>query len=181
MLYLLLATEEGDHSEVAEAAANPILPTANELFWGALSFAALYFLIRYVLLPPVQRVMNDRAATIQADLDAADVAKAKAMSASSELDDQLVGVRAEAAAVIEAARTEAEAERQRLLARAEREVSAMKEIAESEIARDREEAMVGLRPQVAELAVGAASRVMNRQINLEAARPLVDRLLDNQN
>jgi len=176
MLYLLLAAEEE-----GEAAANPILPTSNELFWGAISFAALYFLIRYVLLPPVQRVMNDRAATIQADLDAADAARAQAATASSELDDQLAGVRAEAAAVIDAARSEAEAERQRLLARAEREVSAMKEIAETEIARDREEAMASLRPQVAELAVGAASKVMNRQINLEAARPLVNRLLDNQN
>jgi F-type H+-transporting ATPase subunit b len=175
MLYLLLAAEEG------EASANPILPVANELFWGAISFAALYFLVRYVLLPPIQRVMNDRAATIQADRDAADAAKAKAVSASADLDDQLSGVRAEAAAVIETARSEAEAERQRLLGRAEREVSAMKEIAESEMTRDREEAMASMRPQVAELAVGAASKVMNRQINLEAARPLVNRLLDNPN
>lgn len=177
MLYLLLAAEEGEAVE----SSNPILPTSNELFWGAISFAALYFLIRYVLLPPVQRVMNDRAATIQADRDAADAAKARAVSASSELDDQLAGVRAEAAGIVEAARAEAETERQRLVARAEREVSAMKEIAETEIARDREEAMASLRPQVAELAVGAASKVMNRQINLEAARPVVDRFLDNPN
>ncbi len=176
MLYLLLAADEAD-----KEAANPILPEPNELFWGAIAFGTLYFLIRYVLLPPVQRVMNDRAATIQADRDAADAAKAKAVSASADLDDQLADVRTEAAAVIEAARTEAEAERQRLLARAEREVSAMKEIAETEIARDREEAMASMRPQVAELAVGAASKVMNRQINLEAARPLVNRLLDNPN
>ncbi len=177
MLYLLLAAEEGEETE----AINPILPEINEIFWGAISFAALYCLVRFVLLPPVQRVMNDRAATIQADLDAAAAAKAQAASATSELDDQLAGVRAEAAAVIDLARQEAEAERQRLLARSEREVAAMKEIADSEIARDREEAMAAMRPQVAELAVGAASKVMNRQINLEAARPLVNRLLDNQN
>ena len=175
MLYLLLAAES------AEETANPILPVPNELFWGAISFGGLYLLVKYVLLPPVQRVMNDRAATIQADKDAAAAAKAKAVSASADLDDQLSGVRAEATAVIETARGEAEAERQRLLARAEREVSAMKEIAESEMARDREEAMASMRPQVAELAVGAASKVMNRQINLEAARPLVNRLLDNPN
>ena len=50
---------------------NPILPAVYELFWGAVAFGALYLLVRYVLLPPVQRVMNDREATIQADLDAA--------------------------------------------------------------------------------------------------------------
>lgn len=176
MLVLLLAAEEGE-----EGATNPILPEVNELFWGAISFAVLYFLIRYVLLPPVQRVMNDRAATIQADRDAADAARAKAGSASAELDDQLADVRAEAAGVIEEARAEAEAERQRLVARAEREVSAMKEIAETEIARDREEAMSALRPQVAQLAVGAASKVMNRQIDAGAAQPVIERALDNPN
>ena len=180
MLYLLLAVEEeGEHA--AEAAPNPILPVANELFWGAISFAALYLLIRYVLLPPVQRIMNERAATIQADRDAADAARAKAASATSELDDQLAGVRAEASAIIEEARNEAEGERQRLVARAEREVSAMKEIAETEISRERDEAMASLRPQVADLAVGAASKVMNRQIDPGTARPVIDRYLDNPN
>lgn len=175
MLYLQLAAES------AEPANNPILPEPHELFWGAISFAVLYALVRYVLLPPVQRVMNDREATIQADRDAADAARARVASASTELDDQLAGVRGEATATIDEARAEAEAERQRLLARAEREVSAMKEIAETEIAREREEALASLRPEVANLAVGAASKVMNRQINADAARPIVDRFLDSPN
>lgn len=174
MLYLLAAEE-------AEGSSNPILPTSSELFWGAISFAALYLLMRYVLLPPIQRVMNDRQATIQADRDAADAAKARVASAGLELADQLAGVRAEAAAIVETARGEAEAERERLVARAEREVAAMHDIAEGEIAADREEAMAAVRPHVAELAVGAASKVMNRQISLEQARPVVNRQLDSQN
>ncbi len=177
MLYLLLAAEEGE----AEPPPNPILPVAGEIFWGVIAFGLLYLLIRYVLLPPIQRVMNDRAATIQADRDAADAAKAKLSGAASELDDQLAGVRAEAASIIDDARTEAEAERQRLAARAEREVTAMKEIAETEIARERDEAMAALRPQVADLAVGAASKVMNRQVDASSARPVIDRFLDNPN
>ncbi|MEM9651710.1 MAG: F0F1 ATP synthase subunit B [Actinomycetota bacterium] len=174
MLALLLAVEE-------EEAVNPILPAIGEIFWGAIAFGTLFVLIRFVLLPPVQRAMQDRAATIQADKDAADAAQAKALSASSELDDQLTDVRAEAESIIGEARAEAEAERQRLVARAEREVSAMKEIAETEIAREREEAMAALRPQVAQLAVGAASKVMNRQIDLSAAEPVINRAMDNSN
>ncbi|MEM7324209.1 MAG: F0F1 ATP synthase subunit B [Actinomycetota bacterium] len=174
MLALLLAVEE-------EEAVNPILPAIGEIFWGAIAFGTLFVLIRFVLLPPVQRAMQDRAATIQADKDAADAARAKALSASSELDDQLADVRAEAESIIGEARAEAEAERQRLVARAEREVSAMKEIAETEIAREREEAMAALRPQVAQLAVGAASKVMNRQIDLSAAEPVINRAMDNSN
>ena len=102
-----------------------------------------------------------------------------AEAASAEADDQLADVRAEAQAVIDEARAEAETERQRLVGRAEREVSAMKEIAESEIARDREEALAALQPQVADLAVGAASKVMDRPVDAGAARPIVDRFLNN--
>jgi F-type H+-transporting ATPase subunit b len=176
MSLFLLAAEEAEGGT-----SNPILPASNELFWGIISFGALYLLVRYVLLPPVQRVMNDRRATIQADRDAADAARAKVASAGSELADQLAGVRAEASAIVDAARAEAEAERERLVSRAEREVTAMQEITDQEIAREREEAMAALRPQVAELAVGAASRIMNRQISLDDALPVVNRQLDNPN
>ena len=178
MLYAFLAADEVD---VEGGASNPILPWANELFYGFISFAGLYLLVTYVLLPPIQRIRNDRAATIQADNDAADAARAEAVNASAEMADQLSGVKAEAASIIDAARGEADAERERLVARAEREVNAMKEIAESEIATEREEAMAALRPQVADLAVSAASRVTGRTIDGSSASAVVDRYLTNPN
>lgn len=177
-MLFLLAAETHETSGIPE---NPILPATYELFWGAVAFGTLYLLIRYVLLPPVQRVMNDREATIRADLDAADAARAKAAIAGSELADQLAGVRSEAASIVEAARAEADAERERLVSRAEREVTAMQEVIEADIARERDEAMAAVRPQLAELAVGAASRVMNQQISLESALPVVNQQLDNPN
>ena len=179
MLYaLILAAEEGGAEETAS---NPILPTANELFWGAIAFGVMYLLVAYVLLPPIQRVRNDRAATIEANKDAAEAARAKAVSATAEVSDQLADVRAEAVTMLEQARAEADAERERLVSRAEREVQAMKELVESEIAAERQDALAALRPQVADLAVGAASKVTGRQVDLNAVRPLVDRYLDNPN
>ena len=172
MLFAILAAEE--ESRVV----NPIIPEVSEMFWGGLSFAALFLLVNFVLLPPVQRAMRDREATLQADLDAADAARAKLASASADAEEEVADVRAEATAVVDQAREEADAERQRLLARAEREVAAMKEVAEDEISRDREQALQQLRPQVADLAVNAASRVVSRPIDANAARPVVDRVLN---
>lgn len=176
LLALVIAAEEGG---TAEAAPNPILPVSYELFWGAIAFGLLFLLVNFVLLPPVLRAMRDREATIKADHDAADAARAKVVSASAEADDQLAEVRGEAATTIDDARQEADAERQRIMARAEREVAAMKEIAENEIAGERETALQSLRPQVADLAVGAASRVMNQPVDANAARPVVERVLNN--
>lgn len=175
MLLAILAAED---AEKAKEVTNPIIPEISEMFWGGLSFAALFLLVNFVLLPPVQRAMRDREATIQADRDAADAARSKMASAAADADEEVADVRAEAAAVVDEARQEAEAERQRLLARAEREVAAMKEIAEEELARDREAALQQVRPQVADLAVNAASRVVSRPIDANAARPVVDRVLN---
>ncbi len=170
-MLLLIAAEE-----VAEAS-NPILPAWNEMFWGAVSFALLYALVLLVLLPPVQRVREEREATLRADRDAAEAAKAKAASAAMEVNDQLAGVRAEAAELIEEARAEAEAERQRLIARAQREVAAETEISEQRIAVAREEAMAALAPQVTDLAIDAASRVTGRTVDPAAARPVIERVM----
>ncbi len=161
--------------------ANPILPTDHEIFWGAIAFFTLWALVKFVLLPPIKAVMDEREAKIRSDLDAAEIARSKAGSAASEVQDQLAGVRAEAAEIVDAARAEAEAHRAEVIGAAEAEAESIRSAAAAEIAEAREAAMAGITPQVAELAADAASRVMNRQIELSDARPVVDRFLENPN
>lgn len=174
----LLAAEAG---EAAEEAANPILPVDNELFWGAVCFFTLWALVKFVLLPPVKQVMDQRAEAIRADLDAADQARSSAGSAASEAHDQLGDVRAEAAAVVDAARDEVSGEVQRILAEAETEAAGIRSSAAAEIEAARSQALAGAQPQIASLASQAASRVMNRSIDTAAAQPTVNRFLENPN
>lgn len=175
----LLATEAGE--AVEEAAANPILPTSNELFWGAVCFFTLWALVKFVLLPPVKQIMDQRADTVRADLDAADKARATAGSAASDVQDQLVDVRTEAAAVVDAARAEADVEVQQILAAAEAEAATIRSDAAAEIEAARSQALAGVQPQIAALASQAASRVMDRNIDVAAAQPAVSRFLENSN
>lgn len=174
----LLAAEAG---EEAGEAANPILPVDNELFWGAVCFFTLWALVKFVLLPPVKQVMDQRAETIRADLDAADQARTTAGSAASEVHDQLGDVRTEAATVVDAARAEANVEVQQILAEAETEAEAIRAAAAAEIEAARSQALAGAEPQIASLASQAASRVMNRSIDTAAAQPTVNRFLQNPN
>jgi F-type H+-transporting ATPase subunit b len=174
----LLATEAG---EVAEEAANPILPVPSELFWGAICFFALWALVKFVLLPPVLQVMDERARKIRSDLDAADAARLSAGSAASEVHDQLADVRAEAASIVDAARAEAEAERATIMAAAEAEVAALHAEVAIEVEAARSQALAGVQPQIASLASQAASRVLDRPIDAGVAQPAVDRFLSNPN
>lgn len=176
MLALLRFTEEAE-----EGVNNPILPTSSEIFWGAIFFFALWALVKFVLLPPIKATMDQRAAKIRGDLDAAEVARSRAGSAASEVQDQLAGVRAEATAIVDAARAEGEGERARVIAVAEEEAAVIRAAAAQEIDQARATAMTSVEPMVAELAADAASRVMNRQISMGEAQPVVDRFLANPN
>jgi F-type H+-transporting ATPase subunit b len=168
-------------AEESEGVTNPILPTGNEMLWGAIFFALLFLLVKYVLLPPVRRTLDARAEKIRGDREAAQAARAGATSVVTDYDDQLAGARAEAAAIVDAARAEAEQERQRLLAGVEAEVNTQREAALAEIAAAKADAMARLRPQVAELAVGAASRVIDRPLDTRSQTPVVNRYLDSTN
>lgn len=178
MLSFLLALEGAEAESVPP---NPILPAVPEMVWGAIAFGTLWALVKFVLLPPVLKIMAERADQVRSDYDAADVAKSNAGSAATAVADQLVDVRAEAAVVVDAARNEAEAERAKLISAAEADVAELRGAADAEIETARATALAGIRPQVAEVATSAASRVMNRDIDLGSATGIVDRFLDNPN
>ena len=63
------------HQATETAAKNPILPTINEMFWAAVVFLLLWSLMKFVLLPPITKLMATRADTIRGDLQAAEAAE----------------------------------------------------------------------------------------------------------
>ncbi len=61
----ILATAEGE-------TVNPILPAANEMFWGSIAFVVLFFLMAKFAYPPVKKGLEARAAKIRDSLDEAE-------------------------------------------------------------------------------------------------------------
>ena len=157
---------------------NPILPVDNELFWGGLMFLVLWALMKWVFLPPVQRTMAARADRIREDLAAADEARAQAAADAEGYDQSLAEARAEAVRIIESARTEAEEERRRLVGAAEAEAAQVRAAAAAEVAEAKRAAMAQLRDGVGEVAVSAASAVVDRPLDPAAHRDLVQQYLD---
>ena len=103
------------HAETAEVA-NPILLVAEELIWGGACFLLLWALMKFVLLKPILKTMDERAERIQRDLDAAERARDEAAASLAEHEASLASARVEASQIIDAARAEAEARRREILA-----------------------------------------------------------------
>ena len=150
---LALAAEAGEESDPP----NPVIPEVNEIIWAAIFFFALWALMKWVLLPPILRAIENRAETIQGDRDAADEAAAALGEARREHEAALAEARAEANQILADARAAADERRAAMQAEADAEIAELRRAAQAEIDQARAEALTSLRGDVSSLAVGAAS------------------------
>ena len=163
---------------VEEDKINPVLPEWHEVVWATIFFLALLALMRYVLLPPLRRLIDEREAKVRGDLASAEMSKDELVQTRAAYDAALAGARGEAGGVIETARQEADARRAELLAEAERDISGWRAAAQEEINEARARALTGLRSDVVDLSVEAASKVLASPLDRAASLPIVERVLD---
>lgn len=157
--------------------ANPILPIGTELAWGLGTFLLLWALMKFVLLKPVVQGMKDRDAKVRADLAAAEQAGEQAKTSLAEYHHALSGSKAEATRIIEDGRAQGEATRKELIGAAEADAAAQKAEAAEEVARAKEAAKDQIRGSVASIAVEAAGVVIQKPLDVDAQRPVVDEYL----
>ncbi len=167
-----------DDLEGCVEAPSPILPEIDEIIWGSAAFAILFAFMAWKGFPAVRRVMDARSEKIQADLDAADAAKADAMSTKSQYEEQLAEAKTAAAAIIDEARMQADQLRTDLQARAEADIAEQRARATADIESSRHQAIDDLRGDVASIAVGAAERVVGASLDAEVHRSLIDSYIE---
>ena len=172
------AGNEAKNSHTEAQPDNPILPTGPELAWGAGTFLLLWALMKFVLLKPIIKTMEDRSARIQGDLGNAEELRSEAATALSEYEASLASARTEASRLIDEARHEAEEERRRILAAAEAEVAELRSAANAEVAEAKREALSSMRSSVSSIAVQAAELVVQKRLDEAAQRAIVDDFLN---
>lgn len=156
---------------------NPVIPVENEIVWAAIFFFALWALMKFVLLPPILKAMENRASTIQSGKDAADAATAALGSARRDHEATLAEARAEANQILAGARAAADERRAALQAEADAEIAEMRRSAQAEIDEARASALSGMRGDVSTLAVGAAQIVLGRDLDAGSQQSVIDQAL----
>jgi len=157
----------GDSVDECNEAPSPIMPATDELVWGSISFIVLVILMRKFAYPAIKKGMEARTERIRADLDAAESAKSEATDVLEGYRAELAGAKAEAGRIIEEARQSADALKKDQAARLQDELAEIRARATADIEAAKAQAIADLRGEVAELAVGAASVVVHK--NLDAA------------
>lgn len=170
--------EEADDPDACQEAPNPILPATDELVWGAISFAVLFFLLRKFAYPAIKQGMDARAERIRTDLQAAQSQRDEAESVLAEYRAQLNDARAEAGRIIEEARRAADGLKRDQEARLQAELAELRQRAIADIGSAKSQAIADLRGEVAELAIGAAEVVVQRSLNKATQTQLVEDYID---
>ncbi len=147
------------------------------LFAQMITFGILIWVTMKFIWPPLAQAMDERAQRIAEGLAAADRAKAELQDANARVDDEIKKARVQASEIIDKAQQQANQILDKAKADALLEGARQKAIAQTEI-----EGMVGkaretLRGQVAALAVQGAQKIIQREINPDAHKVLLDQLV----
>jgi F-type H+-transporting ATPase subunit b len=161
-----------------QKAPSPLLPAKNEILWGTASFLVLLIAVWKFGVPAVKNMEKAREDRIRNDLEAAETAKAEAEAEKAQYLAQIAGAKDEAGRIIEEARQAAETVRADLIARAEQEANEIRARAQADIGNQRNQALAQLRTEVASLSIDLASRIVERNLDNDANRQLVDSFID---
>jgi len=167
--YDLNAAVEDCHS-----APSIVTPAIGELFWGAIAWAIVAFLLLKFAFPAMKKTLKARSDKIRDDLEGAETARTEAETELAQYRAQLADSRSEGQQIIEAARTDAERVRTDIIARAEAEASEIKSRATDDIRLATERAQADLQSSVKDLSIELAEKVVERNLDPETQRALID-------
>lgn len=162
----------------AEQLQNPLVPGVTELIVGAVTFGIIFFALWKVLLPRIQKTLEERTDAIEGGLQRAEEAQAEAQRTLDQYRAQLAEARHEAARLREDAREQGAQIIAEMREQASAEARRLVEAAHAQIDADRAQAIQSLKSEVGALAVELASRVVGESLAEEARqRRVVDRFL----
>jgi len=156
----------------AAQAPGPFDINTGLIFWTLIIFGLLMALLWRFAWPTILRSVEERERRMQRQLEDAERARAEAERLLGEHKAILAGARAEAEDVITKAKTVAQKEREGLLARAREEQDAMVARARREIDEEKQKAILALRREAVDLAVAAASKLVEGNLDTAANRKL---------
>ena len=173
---VFLATEATGEEE--PSGLDLVLPDFAELLWGLIGFLLLMAILYKFVFPSMTKMLDERGAKIQGQMEKADAELQKAEGTRRQYEEQLADARAQGNTIVEEARSQAERVRADVLAKAEEEAQQIRARARADIEAERGRIVQDLRGQVATLSVDLAGKIVQRELNPDQHRQLVDQYIN---
>ena len=169
---------EGKALSTCQEAPSPLKPENNEIIWGSLAFLVLLGFFFWKGIPAVKNMEKAREDRIRNDLESAERAKNEAENERRQYEGLIAQARTEAGTIIDEARQAAESVKRDIIAKAEEDASEIRARAQANIANQTQQAMAQLRDDVAQMSIELASRIVERNLDTDTNRQLVNNFID---
>jgi len=140
--------------------------------------AILFGLLYLVAYKPIMRMLDERSRRIKESMEQVESIKEQAARAEEEVKKQLEAASREGQKRIAQAVRIGEEIKQEVQQEARQEAGTLIARARTEIQRERDGAIDELRREVADLTILAAGKVIERSLDKEAHRQLIDKVLE---
>lgn len=154
-------------------------PSTGLIFYKTLVFGLLLLLLYRYAWKPITTALSEREETIDSSIKRAERALAEARQIQSQNEKDRREAEQEAQRLIREAREAADRARSEEIEKTRADIRRMKEQAEREIEREKQSALNELRDEVATLAIQAAEKILQENLDAGRQRRLVDRFIDN--
>lgn len=137
-------------------------------------FVLLWFVLRKMVFTPIGKVLEERQQDITTTYDKLEADQRQMDALRLDYEQRLAGIEAEAREKIQGAIKDAQAARDQIVHEANARSKEMITRAEQEIQHERDQALITLRQQVVDLALGAATKVIGDSLDETRQRRLID-------
>jgi F-type H+-transporting ATPase subunit b len=142
------------------------------------NFAILFGLLYLVAYKPIMRMLDERSRRVKESMEQTESIKEQAARTEEEVKKQLEAAGREGQERIAQAVQIGEEVKQKAQQEARQGAETLIARARTEIQRERDEAIDELRKEVADLTILAAGKVIDRSLDKEAHRQLIDKVLE---
>ena len=174
--------EQTEHAAAGhgEGHAAPMITKAKlkDLFWRALNFAALVFIMVKFLSKPIAAGLSGRRQEIQDELEVAQEKCAEAEQAYKAFQLRLAGMEDEMAELVAKAKAMAEEEKARIIAEAEASAQDVRRQAEAAVQASLAQAKSRLQAEIAEQAVIMAEELIVKNLTPEDQVAITEQYLE---
>ena len=149
----------------------------STIVFTIINLLVLYLFLKKFLFGRVNAVLEQREKLIQEQVEAAEAGKTQAQALQDQYELKLSGAREEAEKIVSDAKVRAQKAYDDQMAQAQAEAKRVPAAAAARIATQRQEMLRGVRQEVAQLAVLAASQVARKDLDRETDRAMVEEFL----
>jgi len=161
-----------------EAPKGPFAINPGVSIWTLVVFLLLLYALARWAWPQILKAVEEREKRIAAQIAAAEKANQDAQKVLAEYEQKLAAARGEAQELLAAGRAAGEKLREDIMARARAEHEELIDRARREIAAEREKAVAELRREAVDLSLAAAGKVIEKNLDTEADRRMVQDYLN---